>query len=137
MASVDQASAATSAPAPAVDASQKVKKHDFTREVKQASQNAERVRELNVSLQERQKLTAQEIGKIQERINDIVDTLNKHLQVSQSDLNFAVDEISNRFMVTVTNQDTGEVVRQVPAEAVLAVAHNIEKLKGLIFDKTL
>jgi len=25
----------------------------------------------------------------------------------------------------------------VPAEAVLRVAHNIEKLKGLIFDKTL
>ena len=40
-------------------------------------------------------------------------------------------------MVTVSNEDTGEVIRQVPAEAVLRVAHNIEKLKGLIFDKTL
>ena len=95
------------------------------------------MRQINTSLHERQELSAQEIGKVQQQINEVVETLNKYLKFSPSDLNFTVDEISNRFMVTVSNEDTGEVIRQVPAEAVLRVAHNIEKLKGLIFDKTL
>jgi flagellar protein FlaG len=38
-------------------------------------------------------------------------------------------------MVTVTNKNTGEVVRQVPADAILKVAHNMEALKGVIFDE--
>ncbi|MEK9624302.1 MAG: flagellar protein FlaG [Halieaceae bacterium] len=107
------------------------------RNVKEASLNAEKVRQINTSLHQRQEMSAQEIGKVQQQINEVVETLNKYLKFSPSDLNFAVDEISNRFMVTVSNEDTGEVIRQVPAEAVLRVAHNIEKLKGLIFDKTL
>ena len=80
------------------------------------------MRQINTSLHERQELSAQEIGKVQQQINEVVETLNKYLKFSPSDLNFTVDEISNRFMVTVSNEDTGEVIRQVPAEAVLRVA---------------
>jgi uncharacterized FlaG/YvyC family protein len=37
----------------------------------------------------------------------------------------------------VTDEVTGESIRQVPAEAILRVAHNIEAMKGLLFDKVL
>jgi len=30
--------------------------------------------------------------------------------------------------------NSGEVIRQIPTEVVVRVAHNIEKLKGLLFD---
>jgi len=33
----------------------------------------------------------------------------------------------------VTNTQTGEVIRKIPSEAVIRVAHNIEALKGLLF----
>jgi len=36
-------------------------------------------------------------------------------------------------VVTVRSAETGEVVRQIPNETVVKVAHNIEKMKGLLF----
>lgn len=137
MASLEPAAAQPVGPSRAPDKSAVTKKPDALDTLKEASLDAEKVRQINVSMHERQELSAKEIGKVQHRINEVVDTLNKYVSFSPNDLHFAVDEVSNRYMVTVSSEDTGEVIRQVPAEAVLRVAHNIEKLKGLIFDKTL
>ena len=52
-------------------------------------------------------------------------------------LNFRLDQVSNRWMVTVRDESTGKVVREVPGDAVLKVAHNIESLKGVLFDQVL
>jgi uncharacterized FlaG/YvyC family protein len=52
-------------------------------------------------------------------------------------LQFTVDSVSKKIMVVVTDEVTGESIRQVPAEAILRVAHNIEAMKGLLFDKVL
>jgi flagellar protein FlaG len=38
-------------------------------------------------------------------------------------------------VVTVKNADTGEVVRQLPNEVVVRIAHNIEEFKGLLHNK--
>ena len=137
MANIEPAAAQPVGPSRAPDKSAVTKKPDVLNNLKEASLDAEKVRQINVSMHERQKLSAEEIGKVQHRINEVVDTLNKYVSFSPNDLHFAVDKVSNRYMVTVSSEDTGEVIRQVPAEAVLRVAHNIEKLKGLIFDKTL
>jgi flagellar protein FlaG len=61
--------------------------------------------------------------------------LNQQLSDSGRALGFRLDSVLNRPVVTVTNQSTGEVVRQIPTEVVVRVAHSIEALKGLIFDK--
>jgi len=34
----------------------------------------------------------------------------------------------------VKKQDTGEVIRQIPNEVVIKVAHSLDKLKGLFFN---
>ncbi len=52
-----------------------------------------------------------------------------------TNLNFSVDEASNRFVVRVTEPDTGSIIFEVPSEAILRVAKNIEVMKGIIFDK--
>ncbi|MDA9871443.1 flagellar protein FlaG [Gammaproteobacteria bacterium] len=79
--------------------------------------------------------SSQEIRDVQDRLEDTIRSLNIKMEVKSSHLNFSVDEISDRVMVTVTNKNTGEVVRQVPADAILKVAHNMEALKGVIFDE--
>ena len=79
--------------------------------------------------------SSQEIKDVQDRLEDTIRSLNIKMEVKSSHLNFSVDEISDRVMVTVTNKNTGEVVRQVPADAILKVAHNMEALKGVIFDE--
>ena len=52
-------------------------------------------------------------------------------------LGFAKDQAVSGPVITVTDKDTGEVIRQIPTEVVVRVAHSIEKMKGLLFDKSL
>jgi len=52
-------------------------------------------------------------------------------------LGFTKDPAVNGPVITVTDLDTGKVVRQIPMEVVVRVAHSIEKMKGLLFDKSL
>ena len=49
-------------------------------------------------------------------------------------LSFHIDEAVGGPVVTVRSSETGEVVRQIPNEVVVRVAHSIEKMKGLIFN---
>jgi flagellar protein FlaG len=78
-----------------------------------------------------------EMDKVQARLQDAIATLNERMKSSQKDLSFSVDQISKRFVVTVMDQNTGEVIRSIPGESVLRVAHNIEALKGVLFEESL
>lgn len=72
---------------------------------------------------------------LNQRLEEIVQSLNEQLAETGRNLGFAIDKSINRHVVTVTNRETGELVRQIPSEVVLRVAHNIEELKGVLFDK--
>jgi flagellar protein FlaG len=85
-------------------------------------------------LSEQKNHSAQSIERLRERLERTIESLNVDLELSETNLNFRVDKVSDRVLVAVINEDTGETVRQVPAEAILKVAHNIEALKGILFD---
>jgi flagellar protein FlaG len=42
--------------------------------------------------------------------------------------------VANKVVVTVKSRESGEVVRQIPSEVALRVAHNLEDMKGLLQD---
>jgi len=44
-----------------------------------------------------------------------------------------VDDAVGGPVVTVRSSTTGEVVRQIPNETVVNIAHNFERMKGLLF----
>lgn len=96
---------------------------------------AEASAEVAADISDQKGRSVQEIKEVQARLEDAIRSLNITMEVRSSHLNFSVDEISDRVMVTVTNKSTGEVIRQVPAEAIIKVAHNMEALKGVIFDE--
>jgi len=73
------------------------------------------------------------LSRIQSLQTDLSEAL-KSLNQSTS-LNFSVDSSSNRFVVRVTEPESGAVVFEVPSEAILRVARNIESLRGVLFDK--
>ena len=77
-----------------------------------------------------------QINPAQERENlkQAVNMLNQQAQQTNRGLGFRMDEVLNAPVVTVTSAQTGEVVRQIPSEAVIRVAHNIEKVKGMLFN---
>lgn len=64
-----------------------------------------------------------------------IDRLNEQMKDGGRGLNFSVDEKLGRPVVTVRNESTGEVVRQIPNEVVVRVAHNIDELKGLLHNE--
>lgn len=60
--------------------------------------------------------------------------LNKQMQRNSRDLSFSVDDVANKIVLTVKNRE-GEVVRQIPSETALRVAHNLDDMKGLLQDE--
>ena len=74
---------------------------------------------------------------VQKRLEEAVKRLNDQMQQSQRSLGFSVDRESDILVVRVTNKETGELVRQIPAEAVVRLSKSIEDFKGLLFDRAL
>ena len=66
-----------------------------------------------------------------------IEKLNEQVERNGRGLNFAIDEKLNRPIITVRNTATGEVVRTIPNEVIIKVAHNIEDIKGLLMDRKL
>jgi flagellar protein FlaG len=65
-------------------------------------------------------------------IDDAIAKLNEVLATKDHSIRFRRDETLNRSIITVVNDDTGEVVRQLPTDEMLQVARNIENLKGVL-----
>lgn len=72
---------------------------------------------------------------IEKRLDQAVQRLNEQMQNGQRELGFSVDNKTDKLIVKVTNKETGELVRQIPAEAVVKMAQSIDSLKGVLFDK--
>ena len=68
-------------------------------------------------------------------IREAVAEINKAMKKVPTSLDFSVDEASKRFIVSVTDTDTGEVIRKLPGDAVLRIAKQLESLKGIVFDQ--
>ena len=61
--------------------------------------------------------------------------LNKQMEASKRGLGFSYDESKQTAVVKVTDAATGEVVRQIPTEQVLKMAHQIDTYKGMLYNK--
>ena len=80
----------------------------------------------------------QTINKLAENaaeIREAVAEINKAVKKVPTSLDFSVDEASKRFIVSVTDTNTGEVIRKLPGDAVLRIAKQLESLKGVVFDQ--
>ena len=74
---------------------------------------------------------------LRQHLQEAVSRLNEQMQRTSRDLSFSIDQRINRTIITVKNLQTGEVVRQIPTEEVVRLAHSIEDMKGLLFNKML
>ena len=74
---------------------------------------------------------------VTESIQEAVEVLNEALSKKLTSASIRRDEDLNRYLVTIKDKSSGEVVREIPAEALLKFARNLEELKGILFDETL
>ncbi|TRY30924.1 flagellar protein FlaG [Aliiglaciecola sp. M165] len=75
-------------------------------------------------------------------IESAVNEISEFLQATNRQLAFSVDEKSERSVVKVTDSVSGEVIRQIPSEEVLALSERIKELQadvgsavGVLFNK--
>lgn len=71
---------------------------------------------------------------IRSRLKEISASLNEDMSIRSKNLKFSVGESPYRVLVKVLDKESGELIREIPSEAILKVAHNLEALKGIIFD---
>lgn len=50
-------------------------------------------------------------------------------------MNFSVHEASDRVMVTITDDKTGDVIREIPSSEILNIAAKLNEMVGLLFDQ--
>jgi len=62
--------------------------------------------------------TIVEVKHAARQLESFMESMNRYLE-------FRVDQDSGRTIVTVKDKSTGEVVRQIPSEEVLRLAHNL------------
>ena len=82
------------------------------------------------------KTLAETLKSNEEKVRAAVKEINNELEKLQSELGFSVDKVANDVVITVKRKESGEIVRQIPSETVLKLAHNFEKLKGVLLDET-
>lgn len=61
--------------------------------------------------------------------------MQRKAQAFAPSLRFSVDHDTGRTVVRVTDANTQEVIRQIPAEEVLKLAKEIDRMQGLLFHK--
>ncbi|MFQ5455997.1 MAG: flagellar protein FlaG [Nitrospirota bacterium] len=74
--------------------------------------------------------TNPDINKLEKAVNnanELANYFNKHL-------NFSIDEATERIVVKVIDDNTGEVIRQIPPKEMLSLSAHIDKLQALLFD---
>lgn len=75
-----------------------------------------------------------DVAEKQRNLEEAIQRLNDQMRSNNRDLAFAIDRKIDRTIITVRSAQSGEVVRQIPDEAVLRVAHSIEDIKGMLLN---
>ena len=67
---------------------------------------------------------------------ELVADVQKNLNIMHNvDLQFSVHKSSGQMMITVIDESTGKVVREIPSSEILELAARMDEMVGMIFDK--
>src|SRR5690606_13753448 len=67
------------------------------------------------------------------QLSQALQSINKALQTSSSNLEFSVDDDTDRTIVKVVDQQTGDVIRQMPSAEALEIAKALDRAAGKLF----
>jgi flagellar protein FlaG len=69
------------------------------------------------------------------RLTEKVADIQKNLQLNSNvDLDFSVNQDSGNVVITVRDESTGKVIREIPSEEMRNLASKIDSMAGLILD---
>ncbi|MCF6338434.1 MAG: flagellar protein FlaG [Gammaproteobacteria bacterium] len=92
-------------------------------------------RQVRVPIETRQDVTSISPPNTEE-LNKLVEQVNMTLQGRFSDLKFTVAEGTDINVVRIEDAETGELIRQIPSEAMVAIARALgEAQQGMMFEE--
>ena len=91
--------------------------------------------DLNKELVSRKGESMVQISENAAAIHKYMEALNAAVKNVPTALHFSRDESSRRFVVQVTDTNTGEVIRKLPGDAVLRMSQQLDSLRGVLFDE--
>jgi len=91
---------------------------------------AERVRGVRDNQRQQQSIDA-----LREDFREAVNDANERLIQQGRAINISVDRETNIVVVSVSDIESGEKIRQIPPEEALNVTRNIDRLTGILVDK--
>jgi flagellar protein FlaG len=71
-----------------------------------------------------------------EKMESIIKVANAALDSANNSLRFRLDETLKTPIISVVDQDSGEVIRQLPSEELVRISRSIETMRGVLFDST-
>lgn len=71
-----------------------------------------------------------------EDVDEVLKFLNESSALFNLSLRFQVHDQTSKIVVSVTNADTEEVIRQIPTQEVLDLAERLNDLVGVLFNET-
>lgn len=77
------------------------------------------------------------LDRMGDELREAISALNAALEKTPTKALITKDEQLNRYIVRIADKASGEIVREIPSEALLKFARNLQELKGLIFDASL
>lgn len=72
----------------------------------------------------------------QDELKDALDNINRSMQAKSQSLEFSIDQDSDRTIVKVVDQNTKEVIRQIPTPEALAISKALDNAQGLLIKQT-
>jgi flagellar protein FlaG len=82
----------------------------------------------------RVKQEGEESKEFNKEVIEIHRVLQENLKIDNFKLNFSIDRETRTVVVRVIDGETGEVIREIPPSEILAIAEEMEKLKGILFN---
>lgn len=76
----------------------------------------------------REEVPREEVEKAADKMNRLMGLFNKKLK-------FEIHEKSNRIVVKVIDQDSGEILSEIPPEKVIEMIDSVQESVGLLVDK--
>jgi len=69
------------------------------------------------------------------RVTQAITRINQLLSQSATSVGFEVDLGSRQLIIRVTQKETGELIRQIPADSFIKFADAVDTLVGLLIDE--
>lgn len=74
-------------------------------------------------------------GEDVEFLKDVLEVAANHFQISDVGLDFSVHGKTGRIQVSVTDKESGEVIREIPPEEVLNLMAKLDEMMGILYDE--